>query len=138
MLIQFFSADAPVPSFSKTKLKVLLKELFKEEGKVVDNIGYIFCSDEYLLDINQRFLNHDYYTDIITFDISEKTNSVFGEVYISVDRVKENAKKLNQPILKELLRVIIHGALHLCGYQDKTESQKTKMRSREDYYIKMY
>ncbi|MES2850527.1 MAG: rRNA maturation RNase YbeY [Bacteroidota bacterium] len=137
MAVQFFSADAKAPAFPRTKLKSFIQDLFKNEGEVLDELSYVFCSDEYLLNINRQFLNHDYYTDIITFDISETKREVKGEIYISVDRVKDNAKELKQPIQKELLRVIFHGALHLCGYKDKTESQQTQMRSKENYYLQM-
>ncbi len=135
MAVQFFSADAKAPAFPRTKLKSFIKNIFKKEGKILGELSYVFCSDEYLLNINRQFLNHDYYTDIITFDISETMEEVKGEIYISIERVKDNAKQLNQTTQKELLRVIFHGALHLCGYKDKTKSQKTQMRLKEDYYL---
>lgn len=135
MAVQFFSADVRPPAFPRTKLKSFLKELFKNEGKQLDDLNYVFCSDEYLLDINRRFLNHDYYTDIITFDISESKTTVMGEIYISVDRVKDNAVQLQQTTQRELLRVIFHGALHLCGYKDKTKAQQQSMRQKEDEYL---
>lgn len=138
MSVKFFSADKKVPTLARTQLKSSLKELFYKEGKVLGELNYIFCSDEYLLDINCRFLNHDYYTDIITFDISESPDQIKGEIYISIDRVVENAKELGQPVQRELLRVIFHGALHLCGYKDKTKAQKIQMRSKEDYYLDLF
>lgn len=135
--IVFFNyADRVFKYNSKTKLKQAVLELFKIEKKPLETINYIFCSDEYLLKINQQFLNHDTYTDIITFPHSSKGQPVEGEIYISIDRVKENAKRLGTGFESELLRVVFHGALHLCDYDDKTAKEKLKMRSKEDEYIK--
>jgi len=100
-------------------------------------LNYIFCSDEYLLDINKKFLKHDYLTDIITFDLSEQ-NGVTGEVYISLDRVRDNAKTFDSTFSDECLRVIIHGALHLCGYKDKNKIDKKEMRKKENFYLNIY
>jgi probable rRNA maturation factor len=138
MAVQFFSADAKSPAFPRTKLKSFLNALFIKERKQLGELNYVFCSDDYLLDINRRFLSHDYYTDIITFDISESKAEVIGEVYISIDRVKDNAVQLQQTTQRELLRVIIHGALHLCGYKDKTKAQQKIMRQKEDNYLLMF
>lgn len=135
MAVQFFSADAGVPALPKKKLKSFINELFIQEGKILEELGYVFCSDEYLLNINRQFLQHDYYTDIITFDISESKKSVKGEIYISVDRVKDNARQLGETASNEFLRVIFHGALHLAGYKDKTKGQQKQMREKEDYYL---
>ncbi len=106
------------------------------ENKTIQSLNIILCSDEFLLSMNQKHLNHDYYTDVITFDLSE--NSTFlieGEIYISVDRVKENAELLNQQFIVELHRVMLHGLLHLCGYKDKTSTQQKIMRNKEDEYL---
>jgi probable rRNA maturation factor len=138
MAVQFFSADVKAPVFPRTKLKAFIQTLFKKEGRELGNLTYVFCSDEYLLDINRRFLNHDYYTDIITFDISETKLETEGEIYISIDRVKDNAKTLNQTHTREMLRVIFHGALHLCGYKDKSKLQKKEMRMMEDFYLNSF
>ena len=138
MAVQFFSADSKAPALPRTKLKAFIQTIFRKEEKKLTNLTYVFCSDEYLLDINRRFLNHDYYTDIITFDISETKGEVKGEIYISVDRVKENAKELNQNYSMEMLRVIFHGALHLCEYKDKSKSEQLEMRRREDYYLRLF
>lgn len=138
MVVQFFSADAKAPALPRVKLKSFIQNLFRKEGKTLKELNYIFCSDDYLLAINRQFLNHDYYTDIITFDISDTKGEIAGEVYISIDRVKDNAAQLNQVVQRELCRVIFHGALHLCGYKDKTKSQQKEMRSREDYYLKKF
>lgn len=138
MVVQFFLADVKAPAFPRTKAKSCLVKLFKKEGKVLEKLNYIFCSDDYLLEINRRFLKHNYYTDIITFDISEVKEKIIGEIYISVDRVRENAKELKQPLQQELLRVVFHGALHLCGYKDKSKSQQKQMRLKEEYYLSLF
>jgi len=104
----------------------------------LEQLQYIFCSDEYLLEINKQHLQHNYYTDIITFDLSEKPNAVIGEIYISVDRVRDNAQNYDATFKNELLRVIFHGALHLCGFKDKTEKDQTLMRKAEDKYLQYY
>ncbi len=119
---------------NKTGLKTFIFSVFKREKKRVASINYIFCSDQYLLQINKDFLLHDYYTDIITFDLSDK-NAIVGEIYISVDRVKDNANVQGTSFSNELLRVMFHGVLHLCGYGDKTKSEITVMRQKEDYYL---
>ncbi|WP_411893978.1 rRNA maturation RNase YbeY [Winogradskyella sp. A2] len=108
-----------------------------EEQYSAGDINYIFCSDQYLLDINIEFLNHDTYTDIISFDY-RVGNKLHGDIFISIDRVSENAQKFNVDFDTELLRVIIHGILHFCGYKDKSKSDEKIMRSKEDYYIKQY
>jgi len=110
-----------------------LLALIEEEKCVLKELTYIFCDDEYLLKINQEHLNHDYYTDIITFDYD--TEELHSDLFISVDRVKDNAEQLNEPFKRELFRVIAHGVLHLCGYKDKTESEIAEMRGKEDYYL---
>lgn len=101
-------------------------------------LSYIFCSDSYLLVINQQYLEHDDYTDIITFDLSSSPKEIVGEVYISIDRVKENAHELSVSFNTELHRVIFHGALHLCGYKDKSIKDASVMRFKEDKYLKLY
>ena len=105
-----------------------------EEGHSEGEINYIFCSDEYLHQINVEFLNHNTYTDIISFDYSVG-KELHGDIYISIDRVKENAINYGTTFTKELSRVIIHGILHYCGFMDKTEKEKKLMRSKEDYYL---
>jgi len=116
-------------------LKRFLEEIVSDEKKELHQLNYIFCSDEYLLKINQDFLKHDVYTDIITFDLGNGTQ-INGEIYISVDRVKENAAFYkSSSFKKELFRVIIHGVLHLVGYGDKKKSESKVMRTKEDYYL---
>lgn len=138
-MIQFSNADV-TPSFKgKTALKGMLRDLFEQEGKKLTSLHYVFCSDEYLLQINKDFLQHDYYTDIITFEMADNPpTGVEGEIYISVDRVRENARDLGIRFYEELLRVIFHGALHLCGYKDKTEKDAKRMRGMEDKYLGLF
>jgi probable rRNA maturation factor len=119
-------------------LKATLFTLFKKEKKKLAGLQYIFCSDNRLLEINQQFLHHDFYTDIITFPLSPPNQPVTGEIYISVDRVRENAREFGSSIRNELLRVIFHGALHLCGYKDKTPSEKKLMRKMEEKYLSLW
>jgi probable rRNA maturation factor len=101
-------------------------------------VSYIFCTDNFLLELNQKFLGHNTLTDILTFVISEKKSPVIGEIYISIERVKENAFEINANFSKELVRVMIHGILHLCGYEDHSAQEKKIMRHREDYYLFKY
>ncbi|HEY2721102.1 MAG TPA: rRNA maturation RNase YbeY [Chitinophagaceae bacterium] len=117
---------------------MFISKIFRKEGKSLDKLSYIFCNDQYLLKINQKYLKHDFYTDIITFDLSESQKSKTGEIYISIDRVKDNASLLHEPFQTELHRVIFHGALHLCRYDDKTRKQQSRMRILENHYLKSY
>ena len=138
-MIQFSNADVTPSVKGKTALKDMLRDLFKQEGNKLTSLHYVFCSDEYLLQINKDFLQHDYYTDIITFEMADNPRAgVEGEIYISVDRVKENARDLGVRVYEELLRVIFHGALHLCGYKDKTSKDSKKMREMEDKYLELF
>lgn len=122
----------------RTVLKQFLVSLFKKEKTPLESLTYIFCSDIYLLEINRQHLQHDYFTDIITFNMADKFQPVMGEIYISIDRVKDNAHSFGVSFKQELHRVIFHGALHLCGYKDKTQQQETLMRSMENKYLKRY
>lgn len=115
-------------------MKSFIESLFKKEKRKLGSINYIFCTDKRLLEINQQFLQHDFYTDVISFDLSE-SNTIIAEVYISIDRVKENAMNLGSPFKRELYRVIFHGALHLCGFEDKTAKQVKQIREKEGFYI---
>lgn len=123
---------------NRTKLKAFIIDIFRKEKQPLDSLDFIFCSDQYLLKINQDFLKHDYYTDIITFELSPFDQPTTGEIYISFDRVKENATTLNQSFSNELHRVIFHGVLHLCGYKDKSKAAKAEMTRKEDYYLRKY
>ena len=119
-------------------MKALLIELFRKEKVELDAIQYVLVSDEALLEVNRSYLNHDYYTDIITFDLSAPGSAKVSDIYISLDRVEENAKKYNQSRINELRRVMIHGCLHLCGYKDKLKTDQLRMREREDYYLRLF
>lgn len=134
----FKTADKPFVFRNKTLLKVFIDGIFKKEKKTLDSLTYVFCTDAYLLNINRSFLNHDYYTDIISFDLSENPKSIIGEIYISLDRIKDNAQKLKTGVKEETLRVIFHGALHLCGYKDKSPSDIKQMRAKENHYLSLY
>jgi rRNA maturation RNase YbeY len=133
----FHYADKTLSIIRKKELKENILTLFKLEKQQLERLDYVFCSDEYLLKINLQFLNHDYYTDIITFDLSENT-CVKGEIYISVDRIAENATLNNVSFKEELARVIFHGALHLCGYKDKKKTEIKLMREKEEYYLQLF
>lgn len=123
---------------NRTKLKAFIIDIFRKEKQPLDSLDFIFCSDEYLLKINQDFLKHDYYTDIITFELSSSGQSTTGEIYISIDRVKENATTHHESFANELHRVIFHGVLHLCGYKDKSKTAKAEMTMKENYYLERY
>jgi probable rRNA maturation factor len=114
-----------------------ISNVIVSENKKEGDINYIFCDDEYILEINKQYLNHDYYTDIISFDYSVG-NELHGDIFISIDRVRENAVEYNVTLEEELKRVIIHGVLHYCGYKDKSEEDELLMRAKEDEKIKMF
>jgi probable rRNA maturation factor len=133
--VLFHYADRKLSLTNKQRVKETIISIATKEMIVLDRLDYIFCSDAYLLDINQRFLKHDYYTDIITFNLSENSD-IKGEIYISIDRVKENALMNNAKFDEEIARVIFHGFLHLCGYKDKTKEDIKVMRRKEDFYLR--
>ena len=133
--IQFFEEDISYKLKNKTAVRQWINETIQAEGFKLKELTYIFCSDEYLLQINQQYLNHDTYTDIITFDNSEKEGVIVGDIFISIERIRENALKFNITETDELHRVIIHGALHLLGYTDKSAVTKQKMTQKEDFYL---
>ena len=136
--IHFYFNDVRVNLLNRKILKKFITGLFKSENTEFSRLNYIFCSDAFLLEINQQFLKHDYYTDTISFNLATKNEPVAGEVYISITRVKENAKTLGLPVTDEIHRVIFHGALHLCGYNDKTAKDKQIMTKAEDKYLQMF
>ncbi|MBL0199262.1 MAG: rRNA maturation RNase YbeY [Chitinophagaceae bacterium] len=136
--VQFYFLDRNPALKERTRLKLFIEKLFTSEKMKLGNLSYIFCSDEHLLTINNDFLKHDFYTDVITFDLSSSKNEIEGEVYLSVDRIKDNAKQLGVSFKEELHRVIFHGALHLCGYKDKKKEEALIMRSKENKYLKRY
>lgn len=136
--IHFFTQNITLPLRERNRLKPFLSNLAKQEGKRLDSLNYIFCTDKALLAINKEYLNHDFYTDIITFDLSETPGQLSGEIYISIDRVRDNAKTQGTTIKEELHRVIFHGLLHLCGYKDKKPGEIRVMREKEEYYLRRY
>lgn len=136
--VKFNYLEKSFSFFSRTTLKKFILTLLKTEKIHVEHINYIFCSDEYLLLINQKFLEHDTYTDIITFQYTNQNEPVVSDIYISIDRVKENAKRYNSSFSIELYRVLFHGALHLAGYKDKSPSDIQTMRNKEDHYLNLY
>ena len=138
MAISFFFENTRATLRDRRRLKAFVSALFKSHGREVESLIFVFCTDKYLLEINRKFLEHDYYTDIITFDLSDAPEIVAGEIYISIDRVKDNASTLGISVKEELHRVMFHGALHLCGYQDKTANQKKIMRLEEDKNLRSY
>ncbi|HEY6975434.1 MAG TPA: rRNA maturation RNase YbeY [Chitinophagaceae bacterium] len=134
----FYYADRKLSINHKIKLRRFIQDIFQKEEIKIKRINYIFCSDKYLLNINKIFLNHDYYTDVITFNLTNSKIPVEGEIYISTDRVIDNAFKLKIKKEEEFHRVIIHGALHLCGYQDKTTKELKLMRAKEKKYLSLF
>lgn len=140
MPAKFYEQDVKSGLKDKRKLSAFLDALVLRyrKGTVKAQLTYIFCSDEHLLQMNRQFLDHDTFTDIITFDLSEAATELLGEIYISVDRVADNAAKYKVPVTQELHRVIFHGALHLCGFKDKKEADKKIMRQKEDECIAAY
>jgi len=136
-MIQFCTEDITFSLKEKLKHKAWLNEVAKQEGKKILELTYVFCSDEYLLQINQEYLNHDTLTDIVTFDNSEDPKKIEGDIFISIERVRENGEKLGTSET-ELERVMVHGLLHLLGYKDKKKEDKALMTEKEDFYIKQY
>ena len=136
-MIDFTLKDVLVPGLDPEFFVLWLNEVAKEEGFNIIGLNLVFCSDEDLLLMNNEFLDHDYYTDIITFDYTEDLD-ISGDLFISIERVVENAIDLNMDYLSELKRVCVHGLLHLCGYKDKCVADELIMRGKEDYYISKF
>lgn len=134
-MIQFFYEN--LPETVNTEYTKWLKDIILSEGKKLGEINYIFCDDEYLLKVNQDYLQHDYYTDIITFDYV-RGKTISGEIFVSLQRISDNASTLSKNYEEELRRVLAHGVLHLCGYKDKTEEEEKEMRRKEDVYLAKY
>lgn len=136
-MISFEFIDVEVPELSSELFSFWLTEAALAEGKLTDEITLIFCSDEHLLEMNRQYLNHDYYTDIITFDYSQG-DQISGDLFVSIDRVYDNAVQMGVDRIDELKRVCVHGVLHLCGFGDKTDDEARVMRAKEDYYLDKY
>lgn len=133
--IHFFEEDITYKLKQKTAVRSWINETIQAEGYTLKELTYIFCSDNYLLQINQQYLDHDTYTDIVTFDNSDIADTIIGDIFISIDRIRENAAKFGVTETDEVHRVIIHGALHLLGYKDKLPADKKKMTLKEDFYL---
>lgn len=133
-MIDFFCEDIQFDNVDENLITNWINEVITKEKKIVGNITYIFCSDAYLLNINQQYLKHDYFTDVITFDYSEN-EFISGDIFISIDTVNDNSKDLNINLNDELYRVMVHGVLHLCGYNDKTIEEKIIMTNKENFYL---
>ncbi|GAB3933024.1 rRNA maturation RNase YbeY [Larkinella terrae] len=131
-MIRFFTEDIKFTLSQKIPTRQWLTRLATREGFSVGELNYIFCSDEYLLQVNREYLEHDYYTDIITFDNSEEENRLEGDIFVSIDRVRDNAQQLQIAEEQELRRVLAHGLLHLCGFGDKTDDEVALMRRKEE------
>jgi len=135
--IIYFSEDTSFTLRTKTTTRSWLLKCAKSEKQNILELNYIFCSDNYLKKINKQYLNHDYFTDIITFPTAAPGDkNISGDIFISIDRVRDNAKTYGVKTNEELHRVMVHGLLHLCGYGDKTSSQEKIMRAKEDFYLK--
>jgi rRNA maturation RNase YbeY len=133
--VNFFSEDSSYSPKNKRDLKRWLEQAITAEGFTLNELNFIICTDEYLLQVNRDFLQHDYYTDVITFDNSEQEGQIVSDIFISIDRVKENAKLHQISTANELHRIMIHGALHLLGYRDKSKKAKIEMTEKEDFYL---
>ncbi|MBZ4189298.1 rRNA maturation RNase YbeY [Niabella sp. 3A5MI-3] len=134
-----FSFQKAATLKERKRLKQFISLIFKENKQELDMLQYIFCGDDEILRVNRQYLEHDYYTDIITFDLREKlAEPMMADIFISVDTVRSNARLLNEPFFRELHRVIFHGALHLCGFNDKTAEEQQVMRRKEDEYLIRY
>jgi probable rRNA maturation factor len=133
--IHFFTEDVNYVIKQKRILKEWLLSVIEDERYSLQELNFILCSDDYLLDLNQQYLDHDTYTDVITFDNSEQPKVVTGDIFISIDRIKENAATVKVIVSEELQRVMVHGTLHLLGYKDKSKAAKKQMTLREDHYL---
>jgi len=136
--VNFFYQSSKIQLKNKTRLKNFIYSLLKKEGKTLTLVNFIFCTDKELKTLNYEYLKHDFFTDILTFDLSEKRGEVIADIFISVERIQDNAKRFNISITKEFHRVIIHGLLHLCGYKDKKKVDIQKIRAAEDKYLAEY
>ena len=137
-MINFFNEDIDFKLKGKNNFKVWLNKVAEKEGFIINDLNYIFCSDKYLHKMNLKYLDHDTYTDIITFDNSEDETIIEGDIFISIERITDNSKTLNTPFEDETKRVIVHGLLHLCGYDDHSVEGKAQMRRSESEYILIF
>ncbi len=137
-MIHFHFKNINIPLKNRKKLKSFIVELINNKGLTINFLNYIFCTDDFLLKLNQDYLNHDTYTDILTFDLSENDENLSAEIYISGERVKENAEKFHTSLEKELHRVIFHGLLHLFGHNDHTKEEREEMSAKENELLQRY
>ncbi|WP_019988755.1 rRNA maturation RNase YbeY [Rudanella lutea] len=137
-MIRFFNEDTPYKLPQKQATRQWLKQQAEAEGFRIGDLNYIFCSDEHVLQVNRDYLDHDYYTDIITFDQSEEEDLLEGDIFISVDRVVDNAAQLGVAPIQEMRRVLAHGLLHLCGFGDKTPEEEQAMRAKENEWLAVW
>lgn len=136
--ITFSNHDVSFKLKDQLLLKTFLLTIFVQEKIRLRSLSYIFCDDQFLLKLNQQYLNHDTFTDILTFTLSNSSLPIVSEIYISIDRVRENADELKIEFTKELQRVMIHGVLHLCGYKDHNKEEKKLMRQKENFYLDQF
>ena len=135
--ISWQAQNVEMPELDRQRLALWLQKVTEEHNRILDGLGYIFCDDETILDVNRQFLSHDYYTDIITFDYT-RGNRISGDLVISLDTVRSNAEGLGVPYSRELLRVVIHGVLHLCGINDKGPGEREIMERHENEALVLY
>ena len=136
-MIKFENIDIEMPQLNQRLAKEWIEEFVASYGRKIGELYYLFCSDEYLLDFNQKRMNHDFYTDIVTFPLNDCSEYLSGEFYISIDRIRDNAQQLGKPFDEEFHRVLAHGVLHLIGFDDKTASAAAEMREQEEKCLKM-
>lgn len=136
-MVNFFFEDTDEFDVSHLNVEKNIEILVQTENRTMGEVSYIFCSDDYLLNINKQYLNHDYYTDVISFDYCED-DVISGDIFISVDTVRDNAKEYNVDFEKELERVMVHGVLHFVGYKDKTDEDSKMMRQKENQYLSLF
>ena len=136
-MISFETKNVEMPNLDFEKIEIWLGKIAASFNKLIGNLNFLLCDDTEIISVNRQFLNHDYFTDIITFDYSRK-NKVGGDIFISVETVKTNSEKFGEPYTKELLRVIVHGLLHLCGIKDKTPEERIEMELQENKALDIY
>ena len=136
-MVNFFFEDTDEFEINKPEVEKNIEKLVTNENKILGDVNYILCSDAYLLDINRQYLNHDYYTDVISFDYCEE-NVISGDIFISVDTVADNAKEYSTTFENEIERVMIHGVLHFVGYNDKSDDEVKVMRAKENQYLSLF
>ena len=136
-MIKFENIDIDMPQLNQRLAKEWIEEFVASYGRKIGELYYLFCSDEYLLDFNQKRMNHDFYTDIVTFPLNDCSEYLSGEFYISLDRIKDNAKQMGKPFKDEFHRVLAHGVLHLIGFDDKTAAAAAEMREQEEKCLKI-